>query len=122
MLQIDTTGDGAWSGRAADLLEDLQRWADSLSGGVALSVTLEVRSRPDEDPLVHVDHLWIEEASRSQGWGSRILTELVSSARLRNVALSVTPAELDDDTDLPRLVRFYERHGFRTSEMMLLPT
>jgi ribosomal protein S18 acetylase RimI-like enzyme len=85
-----------------------------LTGTPAVAVAL-VTLRPNVWYAGHVallDELYVVPHLRGQGIGSAIVDELVSISRARGVVL----IEINVDEDDVDAQRFYERHGFSSTE------
>ncbi len=108
-----TPGVEVLAARLGQLLSDGHVLA-ILAGRPAVAVAL-VTLRPNvwySGPVALLDELYVVPHLRGQGIGSRVIDRLVDEMRQRSVSLAeINVDEIDVDAQ-----RFYERHGFATSE------
>lgn len=104
---------------------DLAEWCDSLSqnlvkvsvrdaSGQVLGVgflTGNIRHAEITDLVVHPDY-------REQGIGEKILTSLISQAKLKQIKY----LGLTYDKNFPWLKEFYEKHGFKSIDFAMWHT
>jgi GNAT superfamily N-acetyltransferase len=113
--EFDTPSPGvaALAGRLRVLLDGDDTFA-VVAGAPLVSVAL-VTLRPNvwySGPVALLDEMYVVPDRRGQGIGSAVLEHFVSVARVRGVELiEINVDEGDVDTQ-----RFYERHGFSSTE------
>lgn len=79
----------------------------------------------DENGVVILDTMYVHDEYKGMGVATKMMQRFVDRFSHRDIELVANP--LDDDTDLDRLVSFYERFGFeqdadQCSESMVLMT
>lgn len=74
----------------------------------------DVNLAPSRDDL-HLQHIAVPKANRSQGIGTRIMEEIAAYADAHGKRVTLSPAQKDDGfgtTSRSRLVDFYKRNGY----------
>ena len=85
----------------------------------------EIEWTVEEDGIVILHSMFVHDQYKGKGIATKMMQRFVNRFSHRDIELVANP--LDDDTDLERLVNFYERFGFeqdadQCSESMTLMT
>jgi 8-oxo-dGTP pyrophosphatase MutT (NUDIX family)/ribosomal protein S18 acetylase RimI-like enzyme len=75
-------------------------------------VRLVVSHEPGQPSRLEIDFIGIPRASRSKGYGSKLMKELVRAADSGKMDIALTPESSDRSE---RSKRFFDRHGFKLS-------
>jgi len=60
-----------------------------------------------------IDYIEVAKKERGKGVGRRLLKEAITEAKATGLEVYIVAEEIDADTEIDRLVSFYESEGFR---------
>ena len=82
--------------------------------------SLDVYNNDDENGIlgedfssyVRIDYIIVDKEERGQGKGRELLKAAIAEAKTHKLPIFIIAEEIEDDTDLDRLVALYESEGF----------
>ena len=82
--------------------------------------SLDVYDNSEEDMIddcrsekyVRIDYITVAEEDRGQGKARQLLKDAIAEAKTYGLLIYMVACQLEKDTDLERLVAFYESEGF----------
>ena len=66
----------------------------------------------ESEKYVRIDYIKVAPEERGQGIARKLLREAILEAKTYNLPIFMVASELEPETDLARLVNFYEDEGF----------
>ena len=80
--------------------------------GIVQEIKLEYCTDDNDNTIfIHLNTIKIKKLKRNQGWGSKILTDIVQFADKYNVKIQLYASNIFGST-VDRLYGFYQRQGF----------
>ena len=64
------------------------------------------------DSYVRIDYIVVAKEDRGHGKGRELMTAAIADAKSYNLPVYIIAEDIEGDTDISRLVRFYEDFGF----------
>ena len=80
-------------------------------GNVLQRLKLTYNTEKPSDPYIYLDLIKVKRKCRYQGYGSKVLRDIVQFADKHNVRVELYAANLDG-TPLNALYKFYRKNGF----------
>lgn len=66
----------------------------------------------ESEQYVRIDYITVAEEERGHGKGRELLRAAVEEAKTYGLPIYIVASKLTEDTDLERLISFYEEEGF----------
>jgi len=71
-----------------------------------------------KDSYARIDYIFVTEEERGKGKGTELLHAAIAEAKSTGLPIYMVASELTKDTDLSRLVDWYEKEGFSVVDVV----
>lgn len=76
----------------------------------------DIIEKEKSEQYVKIDYVVVAKKERGQGIGRKILKLAIQDAKKYKLPIYMVATDLEDDTDIGRLVDFYKSEGFKVVE------